>query len=95
MKVRSLKKFFELLPRGGWEITPDGAIRRKRGGCCPVVAVARRLGFPMRGLELSATKAAKLIGMPSSMEAEIAGAADWDFYPLRSRLISHCRLEDQ
>ena len=96
----TLDEFFERLPKDGWWMSNEGAIRRGNNGqwdesvCeCPVSSI---LGKPTNQYMSVATSA----GISRPMAANIATAADGDFWAdekmdeLRARLVAHCGLKE-
>jgi hypothetical protein len=82
----TLDEFFRKLPRIGWKLTPDGAIRCKDGRCPLERTVDIGKG---RWLE-----AALRLGLMDDAD-DIVASADNNVYsvkPLRARLLRHCGL---
>jgi hypothetical protein len=89
----TLDEFFRKLPRTGWKLTPDGAIRACKDGRCPLERVAGTRGVGTWRL------AAGALNITNYQALHITGAADGcayeqvhDYRRLRARLLRHCGL---
>jgi hypothetical protein len=86
----TIDEFFRKLPRTGWKLTPDGAIRACKDGRCPL---ERRAKVPAGYWKEGAGK----LGMGMMLRATIVWAADGTgFMPtVRARLLRHCGLAEK
>jgi hypothetical protein len=84
----TLDEFFRKLPRTGWKLTPDGAIRCKDGRC----PLERRADVP----HYQWKRAGRILRLRRQDRNAVICAADdlfiRDDHPFRARLLRHCGL---